>query len=122
MPFKLKAVICDDSAVMRRILSEILKKENFEVVAEAPHGVEAISVCKVHKPNLLLLDIAMPGLDGIETLKEIKKLSADIKVVMVTSLDTQEMMIEALRNGAENYVTKPYQAEKIARVVNCIHY
>lgn len=120
--FKLKAVICDDSAVMRKILSEILTRENFDLVGEAANGIEAVHLCKLHRPNLLTLDIAMPGMDGIQTLKEIRKISSDIKVVMVTSLDAQDIIVEALKNGAENYITKPYQAEKIARVINCISY
>ncbi len=107
---------------MRKILTEILEAEKFQVVAEAPDGIEAVRLCKLHKPNLVTLDIAMPGMDGISALKEIHKISPDIKIVMVTSLDRQELVVEALRNGAENYITKPYQAEKVARVINCIHY
>jgi two-component system chemotaxis response regulator CheY len=122
MSFQLKALVCDDSSVMRKILTEILEAEKFQVVAEAADGIEAVRLCKLHKPNLVTLDIAMPGMDGISALKEIRKISPDIKIVMVTSLDRQELVVEALRNGAENYITKPYQAEKVARVINCIHY
>ncbi len=120
--FKLRAVICDDSSVMRKILCEILETENFHVVGEAADGIEAIHLCKLHKPNLLMLDIAMPGLDGIQTLKEVKKVAAETKVVMVTSIGAQDMILEALKHGAENYITKPYQAEKVARVISCIRY
>ncbi|MBI3890471.1 MAG: response regulator [Candidatus Wallbacteria bacterium] len=122
MSFKLKALVCDDSSVMRKILTEILEAENFQVVAEAPDGIEAVRLCKLHTPNLVTLDIAMPGMDGISALKEIRKISKEIKVVMVTSLDRQELVLEALKNGAENYITKPYQAEKVARVIACINY
>lgn len=122
MSFKLKAVISDDSGVMRKILKEILEKENFDVVGEAGDGYETLDLCARHLPNLLTLDIAIPGPDGIEILKKVKAAHKSIRVVMVTSLDTQEAMIEALELGAEGYVTKPYQPEKVARVISCIEY
>lgn len=122
MTFKLKALIADDSQLMRKILKDILERENFDVVAEAKDGQEAIDLCKQHMPNLLTLDIAMPGKDGIATLREVKVLSSDIKVVMITSQDKHDVILEALKLGADNYITKPYEPEKVARVVNCIDY
>ncbi|MBI4865187.1 MAG: response regulator [Candidatus Riflebacteria bacterium] len=122
MTFKLKALIADDSRVMRKILKDILIKENFDVVAEAANGDEAVALCKEHMPNLLTLDIAMPGKDGIQTLKEVKLISNDIKVVMITSNDKHDIILEALKLGADNYITKPYEPEKVARVINCIEY
>lgn len=122
MSFKLKALIADDSKVMRKILKGILEKENFEVVGEAANGDEAIEFCKANQPNLLTLDIAMPGKDGITTLREIKQISGDIKVVMITSNDKADIILEAIRLGAENYITKPYEPEKVARIINCINY
>lgn len=122
MSFKLKALIADDSKVMRKILKGILEKENFEVVGEAANGDEAIEFCKANQPNLLTLDIAMPGKDGITTLREIKLISGDIKVVMITSNDKADIILEAIRLGAENYITKPYEPEKVARIINCINY
>jgi two-component system, chemotaxis family, chemotaxis protein CheY len=122
MTFKLKALIADDSRLMRKMLKDILEKENFEVVGEAANGDEAIQMCQQHMPNLLTLDIAMPGKDGLATLKEVKKISGDIKVVMITSNDKHDIILEALKQGADNYITKPYEPEKVARVINCIEY
>jgi len=122
MTFKLKALIADDSSLMRKILRGILEKENFEVVGEAKDGEEAIQLCRQHMPNLLTLDIAMPGKDGLVTLREVKQLSSDIKVVMITSNDKHDIILEALKQGADNYITKPYEPEKVARVINCIEY
>jgi len=122
MSFKLKALIADDSKVMRKILKDILERENFEVVAEAANGDEALLACQQFNPNLLTLDIAMPGKDGITTLREVKEISRDIKVVMITSNDKADIILEAIRLGAENYITKPYEPEKVARIVNCINY
>ena len=122
MSFKLKALIADDSRLIRKMLKDILEKENFEVVGEAANGDEALQMCQQHMPNILTLDIAMPGRDGLATLKEVKKISADIKVVMITSNDKHDIILEALKQGADNYITKPYEPEKVARVVNCIEY
>ena len=120
--FKLKALIADDSRLMRKILKDILQKENFDVIGEAENGDQALELCHQFMPNLLTLDIAMPGRDGIATLKEVKKISNDIKVVMITSNDKHDIILEALKQGADNYITKPYEPEKVARVVNCIEY
>ena len=122
MTFKLKALIADDSRLMRKMLKDILEKENFEVVGEAANGDEALTMCQQFMPNLLTLDIAMPGRDGLATLKEVKKISSDIKVVMITSNDKHDIILEALKQGADNYITKPYEPEKVARVINCIEY
>jgi two-component system chemotaxis response regulator CheY len=122
MTFKLKALIADDSRVMRKILKDILERENFDVVGEAADGEEAITLCRQHMPTLLTLDIAMPGKDGLQTLKEVKAFSTEIKVVMITSNDKHDIILEALKQGADNYITKPYEPEKVARVVNCIEY
>jgi two-component system, chemotaxis family, chemotaxis protein CheY len=122
MTFKLKALIADDSRLMRKMLKDILEKENFEVVGEAANGDEALQMCQQFMPNLLTLDIAMPGRDGLATLKEVKKISNDIKVVMITSNDKHDIILEALKQGADNYITKPYEPEKVARVINCIEY
>ena len=122
MSFKLKALIADDSRLMRKMLKDILEKENFEVVGEAANGDEALELCQQHMPNLLTLDIAMPGRDGLATLKEVKKISLDIKIVMITSNDKHDIILEALKQGADNYITKPYEPEKVARVINCIEY
>ena len=122
MTFKLKALIADDSRLMRKMLKDILEKENFDVVGEAENGDQAVTLCQQHMPNLLTLDIAMPGKDGLATLKEVKRLFPDIKVVMITSNDKHDIILEALKQGADNYITKPYEPEKVARVVNCIEY
>ena len=122
MSFKLKALIADDSRLMRKMLKDILEKENFDVVGEAANGDEALALCQQHMPNLLTLDIAMPGRDGLATLKEVKKISGDIKVVMITSNDKHDIILEALKQGADNYITKPYEPEKVARVINCLEY
>lgn len=122
MSFKLKALIADDSRLMRKMLKDILEKENFDVVGEAANGDEALAMCQQHMPNLLTLDIAMPGRDGLATLKEVKKISLDIKVVMITSNDKHDIILEALKQGADNYITKPYEPEKVARVINCLEY
>lgn len=122
MTFKLTAIICDDSRLQRKILRDTIEKENFSVVGEAESGDDAVNLCQEHHPNLLILDISMPGKGGIETLKEVKQLSPETKVVMVTAVDSDEIIVEALKIGADNYITKPYQAAKVARVINALDY
>ena len=108
-------LIVDDSRTSRKILKEVLEKGNFEVIGEAGNGEEGYLKYKELKPDLVTMDITMPSMDGIECLSLIKHEDANAKVVMITAAGQKEKMIEALKRGAEEFITKPFdEAEVLA--------
>ncbi len=102
-----KVLVVDDSAVMRSMVSQILKSEQYEICGQAADGVEAIELFKKLKPDVMTLDINMPKKTGIETLKEILKVHPEAKIVMLTSEGQKSTVVEAIALGAKNYIVKP---------------
>lgn len=108
-----KILIADDSADIRVILKEALLRNGCTVVGEAADGKEAVTMYDSLKPDVLLLDISMPEMDGIEALKAIKAEHSGARIVMISSMGQQELVIEALKAGAADFFIKPLQAERV---------
>lgn len=119
---RVKALIVDDAAIMRRMLRDLLLSVGFLIVGEAGDGEEAMDLVREHRPHLVTLDITMPKKDGLTVLKEIKALDPSIKVVMVSAMGQRENVIEAIKNGAENFIVKPFNADKIFRVLKGLRF
>jgi two-component system chemotaxis response regulator CheY len=111
-----KVLVVDDAMFMRTKASKLLTQEGYEVI-EAPNGAEAVEVYKAQKPDLVLMDITMPVMDGIEAVKAIKSHDGDAKVIMVTALGQRRMVLEAIRAGAKDFVVKPFQPDKLIEAV-----
>ncbi len=101
-------LIVDDSQFMRNWLKSILAELSFTVVAEAENGLEAIKQYKEYYPDVIIMDIMMPVMDGIKALKEILRINPCAKVIMCSSIGTKYHIIEALQIGAKDFVVKPY--------------
>lgn len=112
-----KILIVDDSRTSRRILKGILEEFGHEVVAEAENGEEGYIKYMEIKPEMVTMDITMPKMDGLECLKVIKHKDAEAKVVMITAAGQKDKMMEAIKNGASEFVTKPFDKEEIGKVV-----
>ncbi len=112
-----KILIVDDSRTSRKILRTILETAGHEVIGEAVDGEDGVSKFKELSPEITTLDITMPKLDGIEALKQIKAVNANAKVIMVTAAGQQSKMVEAVKNGASEFVTKPYEADEITSII-----
>jgi two-component system chemotaxis response regulator CheY len=108
-----KILIVDDSALMRLTLKNIVIKAGHEVVGEAGNGIEAIASFQSTQPELVTMDITMPEMDGIEALKEIKKINPKALVVMCSAMVQQVLVIEAIQSGAADFIVKPFSAERI---------
>ena len=106
-------LIVDDSRTSRKILRGILESEGYEVICEATNGLEGYEKYCELKPDVVTLDITMPVLDGIEALKKIKGDYPKAKVVMITAAGQKTKMVEAVRNGAAEFITKPFEAEHL---------
>jgi DNA-binding NarL/FixJ family response regulator len=109
-----KVLIVDDHALLRRgVRNTIEPEEDFEVVGEAEDGAEALAKAKELKPDLILMDISMPHGNGLETLSAIKKELPDVKIIMLTVHDKDENLLEAIKRGAEGFLSKNVRAKAL---------
>ena len=106
-------LICDDAAFMRMMIKDILTKNGYNVCGEAENGLKAVEKYNELKPDLVLMDITMPEMDGIEAVKHIKAYDPDAKVIMCSAMGQQAMVIEAIQAGAKDFIVKPFQNEKV---------
>jgi two-component system chemotaxis response regulator CheY len=111
-----KILLVDDAAFMRMRCAKLLTENGYEV-GEAENGQEAIHKYQSYRPDMVLMDITMPVMDGITATREIKALDANAKVVMVSALGQQTMVIEAIKAGAKDFVVKPFEPDKILATV-----
>ena len=110
-------LICDDAAFMRMMIKDILTKNGYTVAGEAENGVKAIEKYNEVHPDLVLMDITMPEMDGIQALKKIKEADASACVIMCSAMGQQAMVIEAIQSGAKDFIVKPFQAERVLEAV-----
>ncbi len=110
-------LIVDDAAFMRMMIRDVLTKNGFEIVGEAENGQKAIEKYKELTPELVIMDITMPEVDGIQAVKEIKKIDAGAKVIMCSAMGQQAMVIEAIQAGAKDFIVKPFQADRVVEAV-----
>ncbi|NDI33379.1 response regulator [Chengkuizengella sediminis] len=112
-----KILIVDDAAFMRMMIKDILSKNGFDVVGEAIDGSQAIEKYRELQPDLVTMDITMPEMDGIEALKEIKKIDPNSKVIMCSAMGQQAMVIDAIQAGAKDFIVKPFQADRVIEAI-----
>ena len=110
-------LICDDAAFMRMMIKDILTKNGYNVAGEAENGAKGIEKYKELKPDLVLMDITMPEMDGIEALKAIKSADSNAKVIMCSAMGQQAMVIESIQAGAKDFIVKPFQADRVIEAV-----
>ncbi|MCI5621813.1 MAG: response regulator [Lachnospiraceae bacterium] len=110
-------LICDDAAFMRMMIKDILTKNGYNVAAEAENGAKAVEKYNEVKPDLVLMDITMPEMDGIQALKQIKANDSAANVIMCSAMGQQAMVIEAIQSGAKDFIVKPFQAERVLEAV-----
>ena len=111
-----KILIVDDEVEICDFLKEFFIDRHYDVVT-ASSGAEALRLVAKENPQVLLLDIKMPGVDGLQVLKEVKARFPKLKVIMVTAVETADKIDEALKLGADNYITKPLSLEYLERDV-----
>jgi len=114
---KNRILIVDDAAFMRMMIRDILTKNDFEVAGEATNGEEAVNKYAELKPDLVTLDITMPGMDGVTVLKEIRKLDPNARVVMCSAMGQQAMVVEAIQSGALDFINKPFHPQKVVEIL-----
>lgn len=112
-----KVLICDDAAFMRMMIKDILTKNGYEVAGEAENGLKAVERYNETKPDLVLMDITMPEMDGIQALKGIREADPSACVIMCSAMGQQAMVIEAIQAGAKDFIVKPFQADRVLEAV-----
>ena len=110
-------LICDDAAFMRMMIKDILSKNGYNVAGEAENGAKAVEKYAELKPDLVLMDITMPEMDGIQALKKIKETDPSALVIMCSAMGQQAMVIESIQSGAKDFIVKPFQADRVIEAV-----
>jgi len=110
-------LIVDDAAFMRMMIKDILTKNGYTVIGEAENGLKAVEKYKELNPDLVIMDITMPEMDGIEAVKQIKSLNSAAKIIMCSAMGQQAMVIESIQAGARDFIVKPFQAERVIEAV-----
>ena len=110
-------LICDDAAFMRMMIKDILTKNGYNVAGEAENGVKAVEKYNELKPDLVLMDITMPEMDGVQALKKIKEADSSALVIMCSAMGQQAMVIESIQAGAKDFIVKPFQADRVIEAV-----
>ena len=118
-----KILIVDDAAFMRMMIRDILTANGYEVSGEAEDGWEAVYLYRRLSPDLVLMDITMPNLNGILAVGEIIRHDPDAKIIMVSAMGQQEMVIQSIKMGALDFVVKPFKVERVLKSIeNAMQY
>lgn len=106
-------LIVDDSRTSRRILKDILDRAGYKVAGEAINGKEGVAYYVKFQPDIVTMDITMPEMDGIEALRQIKRENPDAKVIMITAAGQKDKMMEAVKLGAAEFISKPFVEDTV---------
>lgn len=118
----MKVIIVDDQALMRQGLTMMLSRaQDIQVVAQGGDGLEAVELCDRHKPDVILMDIRMPGMNGVEATKIIKEKHPDIQVLILTTFNDDSFIFGSLKNGASGYLLKDATPEEILTGIRTVH-
>ncbi|MEW6447630.1 MAG: response regulator [Bacillota bacterium] len=112
-----RVLIVDDAAFMRMMIKNIITKNGYEVVGEAENGAVAVELYKQLKPDLVTMDITMPEMDGIASVRAIRAVDPRANIIMVSAMGQQAMVMEAIQAGAKDFIVKPFQQERILQAM-----
>ncbi|HUG16949.1 MAG TPA: response regulator transcription factor [Thermomicrobiales bacterium] len=115
-------LVVDDHPIVREGLVAILEsQDDFNVVAEGYNGAEAVALYKQHSPDVVMIDLQMPQVDGVQGIQQIRALDVDAKIVVLTAYDTDERILQAVQAGARGYLLKGAPREDIFRAIRVVH-
>ena len=117
---KITALLVDDAKFMRVTLRRILSNYDVEIVGEAENGLKAVELFSILRPSIILMDMAMPVMDGIEAIKRIIKINASANIIVCSTLADRQKIIDAIKEGAASYILKPPSEEKLIKEINKI--
>lgn len=112
-----RILLVDDASFMKLVEKDILQKNGHEIIAEAGNGAEAIELYEKHKPDVVIMDIKMPEVNGVEALVKIKEKDDSARVIMVSALGEPRFIKKAIELGAADFVVKPFKRERIIEAI-----
>ena len=115
-----KILLVDDAAFMRKMIKDTLSKNGYTDLYEAVDGADAVEKFSEINPDLVIMDITMPNMDGLEALKAIRGKNKDANVVMCSAMGQESMVMDAVRSGAKDFIVKPFKADRVLKTVNSI--
>jgi NarL family two-component system response regulator LiaR len=115
----LRVIVVDDDPLARRMLRDVLQEAGIVVIAEAGGGREAIELSNYYKPDVVVMDLVMPGIDGIAATRQIVSQTPDVRVVMLTSSDSEDVGLLTLRAGASGFLCKSVGVDALPRALRC---
>ncbi len=113
-----KIMIVDDAAFMRMMIKDTLSKNGYSELIEAQDGQIAFDTYQVEKPDLVIMDITMPNMDGLQALQSIKSFDPNAKIVMCSAMGQEAMVVDAIRFGALDFIVKPFKPDRILQTVS----
>ncbi len=113
-----KILVVDDAKVIRMVIKRLLTQHGYQVAGEAENGREAFEKYKQLRPDAVTMDIIMPEVDGIQGLKDILAFDKQAKVIMISAIDQRDSLTDAIRNGATDYVVKPFEDDRMISTLN----
>lgn len=115
-----KILLVDDAAFMRMMVKNTLNENGYSDTVEASDGAEAVAKYAEIHPDLVIMDITMPNMDGLQALREIRKSDPNASVVMCSAMGQEAMVIEAIKSGAKDFIVKPFKPDRIIKTVSSI--
>ncbi len=116
---EVKFVVVDDAVFMRTLIKRMIEEtQGYVIVGEGSNGHEAIEQAKQHKPDIVTLDITMPEMDGIMAIKDILSVSPETKIIMVSAMGQQSMVIDAIKLGAKDFIVKPFDKSRVQQAIH----
>jgi two-component system chemotaxis response regulator CheY len=108
-----RLLIVDDALFMRKMICGVAAEAGWEVVAEGANGAEGVALYQQHRPDLVTLDLVMPVMGGLEALRKIRAIDPDARVVVVTALDQKQVLLDSIREGAIDFIVKPFERQRV---------
>lgn len=115
-----KIMLVDDAAFMRMMIKKALTANGYSNFVEAQDGAEAVQKYEEEKPDMVIMDITMPNMDGLQALKKIRESDPNAKIVMCTAMGQESMVVDAIKSGARDFIVKPFDEQRVVQTVNDI--
>ncbi len=111
-------LVVDDAAFMRLMIKDMLVEAGHTIVGEAVNGIDAIEKYRKLKPDLVTMDITMPDMEGVDALKEIRRIDPRAVVIMCSAMGQKQMIVEAIKSGAKDFIVKPLQTSRVIEAIS----
>jgi two-component system, chemotaxis family, chemotaxis protein CheY len=113
-----RLLVVDDALFMRKMICGVAAEAGWEVVGEAGNGAEGVSLYQQHRPDLVTMDLVMPVMGGLEALRQIRALDPEARVVVVTALDQKQALMDSIRDGAIDFIVKPFERQRVLALLS----